>query len=96
MKVKNLLIATAILAAGGYLSAEACTNLIAGKKATTDGSVMITYAADSHNLYGQLTHTPRAKHAKGEMRKIVEWDTQKPWCEIPQPEENYSVIVNMN
>ena len=77
-------------------NADACTNLIAGKKATTDGSVFITYAADSHNLYGELTHTPRAKHKKGEMRKIVEWDTNKPLGEIPQPEETYNVVGNMN
>lgn len=81
---------------GGYLLSDACTNLIAGKKATTDGSVMITYAADSHNLYGDLSHTPRAKHAPGEMRKVVEWDTNKPLGEIPQPEETYNVVGNMN
>ncbi|MCH5235652.1 MAG: C69 family dipeptidase [Muribaculaceae bacterium] len=80
----------------GYSHADACTNLIAGKKATTDGSVMITYAADSHNLYGDLSHTPRAKHAPGEMRKIIEWDTNKPLGEIPQPAETYNVVGNMN
>ncbi|MDE6444959.1 MAG: C69 family dipeptidase, partial [Muribaculaceae bacterium] len=48
--------------------AEACTNLIAGPKATADGSVFVTYAADSHNLYGMLTNTPAAKHAPGSMR----------------------------
>lgn len=76
--------------------ADACTNLIAGKKATADGSVMVTYAADSHNLYGMLTHTPAATHAKGEMRKVVEWDTNKPLGEIPQPERTYNVIGNIN
>ena len=78
------------------IRSEACTNLIAGKKATTDGSVMITYAADSHNLYGELSHTPAARHAPGEMRKIVEWDTNKPLGEIPQPAETYNVVGNMN
>ena len=80
----------------GFNSADACTNLIAGKKATTDGSVMITYAADSHGLYGDLSHTPRAKHAPGSMRKVVEWDTNKPLGEIPQPAETYNVVGNMN
>ena len=80
----------------GYNSADACTNLIAGKKATTDGSVMITYAADSHGLYGDLSHTPAAKHAPGSMRKVVEWDTNKPLGEIPQPAETYNVVGNMN
>lgn len=76
--------------------ALACTNLIAGPKATADGSVFVTYAADSHNLYGMLTHTPAAKHAKGEMRKVIEWDTNKPLGEIPQPAETYNVIGNIN
>ena len=79
-----------------YFGADACTNLIAGKKATADGSVMITYAADSHNLYGELTHTPAADHPKGAMRKVVEWDTGKPLGEIPQPAHTYNVVGNMN
>ena len=73
-----------------------CTNLIAAKGATTDGSVMMTYSADSHNLYGSLHHAPAARHAKGEMREIREWDTNKPLGFIPQPEVTYNVIGNMN
>lgn len=94
MKIYPIVIACIALA--GYNHSEACTNLIAGKKATTDGSVMITYAADSHGLYGDLSHTPAAKHAPGEMRKVVEWDTNKPLGEIPQPAETYNVVGNMN
>lgn len=87
-----------LLPAMAYLSpeAQACTNLIAGPKATADGSVFVTYAADSHNLYGMLTHTPAAKHAPGEMRKVIEWDTNKPLGEIPQPLETYNVVGNIN
>ncbi len=89
-----------ILATGGVAlmaaSALACTNFIAGKKATTDGSVMITYAADSHTLYGDLSHTPAAVHKDGAMRKVVEWDTGKELGEIPQPKETYNVVGNMN
>jgi len=76
--------------------AVGCTNLIAGPKATVDGSVFVTYAADSHSLYGMLTHTPAATHAPGEMRKVIEWDTNKPLGEIPQPERTYNVVGNMN
>lgn len=90
------LILTITLGLGSISQSDACTNLIAGKKATTDGSVMITYAADSHNLYGDLSHTPRTKHAPGAMRKVVEWDTNKPLGEIPQPAETYNVVGNMN
>ena len=98
--MKHSLIGGLSLAALGALlpgvNIDACTNLIAGKKATADGSVFITYAADSHSLYGELNHTPAAKHAPGTMRKIVEWDTNKPLGEIPQPEETYNVVGNMN
>lgn len=87
--------ALAALAAVAF-EADACTNLIAAKSATADGSVMMTYSADSHNLYGFLHHSPAGKHAKGETRKIFEWDTNKPLGEIPQVEETYNVIGNMN
>lgn len=76
--------------------ASGCTNLIAGKKATKDGSVMVTYAADSHNLYGMLTGTPAADHPAGSVRKVVEWDTGKPLGEIPQVAHTYNVVGNIN
>lgn len=76
--------------------AYACTNLIAGKGATTDGSVMMSYSADSHNLFGFLHHSPAARHPKGAMRKITDWDTGKPLGEIPQVAETYNVVGNMN
>ena len=76
--------------------ASACTNLIAAKGATADGSVMVTYAADSHNLYGELYNQPAADHPAGTMRKIVEWDTGKPLGEIPEVPHTYATIGNMN
>lgn len=96
MKTRHLALAAAIGAAIAAPHADACTNLIAGKNATTDGSVMVTYAADSHTLYGMLTHTPAATHAPGEMRKVVEWDTNKLLGEIPQPVRTYNVVGNIN
>jgi hypothetical protein len=36
-----------------------CTNFIVTKGASADGSVMITYTADSFNFYGELYHFPR-------------------------------------
>ncbi|MGM9817323.1 MAG: dipeptidase [Lepagella sp.] len=90
-------VAIAAIAAATYsVDAEACTNLIAGKGATTDGSVMVTYSADSHSLYGMLHHAKAGKHAKGEVRRITEWDTGKYLGEIPEAEETYNVVGNMN
>lgn len=96
MKKKTILWALAALMAAAPTTADACTNLIAAKGATTDGSVMMTYSADSHNLFGFLHHSPAGKHPKGSVRKIFEWDTNKPLGEIPEAEETYNVIGNMN
>ncbi|MDR2119147.1 MAG: C69 family dipeptidase [Tannerellaceae bacterium] len=84
----------ALLAGGG--EAVACTDLLVGKKASTDGSVIISYAADSHSLYGELYHWPAAVWPKGAMLDVTEWDTGKPLGRIPQVERTYSVIGNMN
>lgn len=74
----------------------ACTSLIAAKGATADGSVMVTYAADSHNLYGELYIQPAADHEKGAMRQIKEWDTGKHLGEIPEVAHTYATMGNMN
>ncbi|MGL4292013.1 MAG: dipeptidase [Bacteroidales bacterium] len=82
---------------GLYAShSHACTSLLVGKKASADGSTMITYAADSHVLYGELYHWPAATYPKGSMLDIYEWDTNKFLGKIPQVSETYSVTGNMN
>ena len=80
-------------AVAASFDADACTSLIAAKGAT---AVMVTYAADSHNLYGELYNQPAADHPAGTMRKIVEWDTGKPLGEIPEVPHTYATIGNMN
>lgn len=59
------------------VEAIACTGLLVGKKASTDGSVMISYAADSHSLYGEMYRWPAATWPKGAMLEVKEWDTGK-------------------
>ncbi len=93
MNIRTLLVAVASLIAQ---AAFPCTSLIAGKNATTDGSVFVTYAADSHTLYGELYNTPAADHAPGEMRRITDWDSGRYLGEIPQPAHTYATIGNMN
>ncbi len=78
------------------LSIFSCTNFLIGKKASTDGSTMISYSADSYNLYGELYHWPAKKYHKGEILKVYEWDTGKYLGEIPQALETYNVVGNMN
>ena len=76
--------------------ALACTNLLVGKAASTDGSTMVTYSADSYALYGELYHWPAATYPSGTMLDIYEWDTGKFLGKIPQATQTYNVIGNMN
>ena len=78
------------------IDAMACTNLLAGKNATIDGSVLISYAADSHTLYGDLQYLPAADHKPGDMREVREWDTGKPLGYIPEVAHTYAVVGNIN
>ena len=79
-----------------YQPLESCTNYLISKGATTDGSVMITYAADSHVLYGELYYTPGARHMEGAMLDIYEWDTGKYLGKIKQVPVTYTVVGNIN
>ncbi|RRD00849.1 dipeptidase [Prevotella sp. OH937_COT-195] len=74
----------------------ACTNFIVGKGASTDGSVICTYNADDYGMFQGLCHFPAAKHAKGEMRKVYDWDNNVYHGEIPEAAETYNVIGNIN
>ncbi len=73
-----------------------CTNFLITRGASVDGSTMITYSADSHNLYGELYYQPAQDHPEGAMRDIYEWDTGKFLGKIPQPRHTYSVVGNIN
>ena len=94
--MKKLRLILAATAAVAYGAASACTNFIVTKGASTDGSVMVTYAADSHALYGALYHTPAGKYKAGTMLPVYEWDTGRYLTDIPQVKETYSTIGNMN
>ena len=92
--MKRFFLLTAGLLAGMY--AVACTNFIVGKKASVDGSVICSYNADSYGAFMWLYHYPAGKHQKGEMRQIYEWDTNKYLGAIPEAEETYNVVGNIN
>ncbi|MBR1883027.1 MAG: C69 family dipeptidase [Muribaculaceae bacterium] len=77
-------------------AAWACTSIIVGKNASADGSVMCTYNADSFGTFRNLTYLPAGRHAKGEMRQIIDRDSRVHHGEIPEAEETYSVIGNIN
>ena len=90
---RSFFLCTMLLAAVGTM---ACTNFIVGKKASKDGSVICSYSADSYGMFQGLCHYPAAKHQKGDMRKIYDWDTNKYYGEIAEAEETYNVIGNIN
>ncbi|SEF92488.1 Dipeptidase [Xylanibacter ruminicola] len=90
---KILLMAGLVLVSA---SAAACTNFIVGKKASVDGSVFVTYNADSYGAFMPLYHYTAAKHQAGDMRKVYEWDTNKYLGEIAEAPETWNVIGNSN
>ena len=92
----NILLLLGFLSLLFVNSANSCTNFLITKGASTDGSTMITYAADSHVLYGELYHWPAADYKEGEMLKVYEWDTGKYLCEIKQVSHTYNVVGNIN
>ena len=91
--MKRIFLALALIA--GTASALACTNFIVTKGASTDGSVMVTYAADSHQLYGALYKHNGGKQ-KAKMLAVNEWDTGRYLGLIEQIPVTYSTVGNMN
>ena len=73
--IKNLqrvvLISVLTLILGVQIS-QACTNFLITRGASIDGSTMITYAADSHTLYGELYYQPAQDYPAGAFRDIYE------------------------
>ncbi len=76
--------------------AIACTNFLITKGASTDGSTMITYSADSHELYGELYFRPAADYPEGTMLEVYDWDSGRYLGKIKQARHTYSVVGNMN
>ena len=98
MKYRTILaaaMAASLLFAAGNRS-EACTNVIVTRGASADGSCLVSYAADSHWLYGELYFKPQADWATGSKRKVYDWDSGKYLGEIEQVPHTYKTIGNMN
>jgi len=89
-------LAVLLVSAVDIQMSNACTNFLITRGASKDGSVMITYSADSHVLYGELYYWPAKKWPAGAMLDVYEWDTGKFMGKIPQLPQTYSVVGNMN
>lgn len=91
---KFILSLSAILFA--VMAGSACTNFLVGKKASKDGSVFISYSADSYGMSGYLAHFPAAVHQEGAMRDVYDWDTGVFLGRIPEARVTYNVMGNIN
>ena len=96
--MKKTIFAAVTMLAAMTLSpdSDACTNLIVGKKASTDGSVMCTYNCDGFGFASPLTYSPAGRHAAGEMIQIHGWGPQRDDMLVPQADYTYGVVGLMN
>jgi len=85
-----------LLAVLGWESASACTNLIVGKKASADGSVMCTYNCDGFGFSGSLSYSPAGRHEPGELIAIHGWGPPHEGQYVRQVEYTYNVVGLMN
>ncbi len=80
----------------GFQISFGCTNFLITKGASSDGSTMITYVADSHVLYGELYFRPAQEYAPDDSLSVYEWDTGILLGKIKQADKTYKVVGNMN
>ena len=89
-------LATAIAAICSVQISLACTNIIVGKMASKDGSVFVSYSADSYGAYGVMQHYNASTHKKGDKRIVRDWETNKYLGEIDEASVTYNVVGNIN
>ena len=93
---KAIIITLAAALGLSAVDSQACTNVLVTKGASVDGSNMISYAADSHQLFGELYYEPAGVWGANDMRAVYEWDTGKFLGYIPQVARTYQRVGNMN
>ena len=93
---KPIIVLNIIFAVANIADVYPCTNFLVTRSASLTGSTMITYAADSHVLYGELYLSPSRDYPEGSYLDIYEWDTGKYLGKIPQIKHTYQVVGNMN
>ena len=81
-----------LVAAAGF----ACTNLIVGRLASVDGSVMCTYNCDGFGFASPLNWSAAGRHAPGEMLAIRGWGPDAPVHYVKQADYTYGVVGLMN
>ena len=94
--MKKKLLLFCLISLLGIPSALACTNLIVGKKASVDGSVMCTYNCDGFGFPGSLSYSPAGQHAEGELIAIHGWGPPHEGQYVRQVPYTYGVVGLMN
>ena len=92
--MKKLILSAILLCS--WVAAFACTNLIVGKKASADGSVMCTYNCDSFGFLQPLDFFMPGRHAEGEMIAIRGWGPQAGERFVAEAPYTYKVVGLMN
>ena len=96
MNKRAILLFLAIALLPAIPRTRACTNLIVTRGASNDGSVMITYAADSHTRYGAMAFYPAADHSPGATCEVYHYENGRLLGTIPEVAHTFSVIQFMN
>lgn len=76
--------------------ANACTNIIVTPGASKDGSALVSYAADSHMLYGELYFHKAGIYKKNSFMDVFDWDSGKYLGKIPQVARTFQTVGNIN
>ena len=92
MKKLIFCIAFAFASAAGF----ACTNLIVGRLASADGSVMCTYNCDGFGFASSLSMTLPGRHDSGEILALRGWRPDSPVHPIAQAGYTYGTVGLMN
>ena len=96
-KTLVLFVSVLLVALGGKQSeASACTNLIVGKNASKDGSVIVSYSCDDYGAYASLRVIPAADHPAGAMHPIYHYESNNYLGEIPEVAHTYGIVGLMN
>jgi dipeptidase len=96
MMNRILTLSLILILASGISGVFACTNFIVTRGASSDRSVMITYAADSHTRYGAIAFYPTADHQSGDLCQVFHYENGKLLGTIPEVTHTYSVVQFMN
>ena len=94
-RILSFILAVALLMAAAT-PADSCTNLIVGKKASVDGSVICTYNCDGFGFASSLSYSRPGRHEPGEMLLLRGWGPDSGTHYIPQAPYTYAVAGLMN